>query len=101
MTCSLMTFKTLIWRHGTCEANQGAAGIDARRSSGSRRSWQQPVQTLEPHELRQHVSAAGEGRVDPKKSGGVRILGIRAGLRRHVKMWLSQFALAEWFSPLS
>src|SRR3954447_25434391 len=77
----------------TCESQSGCRG-DRRRDDRAVRgeAGGQSVQTLEPHELRQLLSTAGEGCAIPKKSGGVRILGIPTVADRvaqtAVKMWL-------------
>ena len=70
MTCKPYDIpKALIWEAWLhVKANQGAAGIDAETIERfENEAGRQPVQALESHELRQLLSAAGEGRADPEE----------------------------------
>ena len=95
MTCKPYDIpKALIWEAWLhVKANQGAAGIDAETIERfETKLAAQPVQALESDEFRQLLSAAGKGVPIPKKSGGVRMLGIPTVADRiaqtAVKMWL-------------
>src|SRR6476661_3640280 len=70
MTCKSYDIpKTLIWEAWLhVKANQGAAGIYAETIERfEKQAGRQPVQTLESHECRQLLSAAGKGRADPEE----------------------------------
>ena len=70
MTCKPYDIpKILIWEAWLrVKANQGAAGIDAETIERfENKLGDNLYKTLEPHELRQLLSAAGEGRADPEE----------------------------------